>query len=354
MNISQKTVAIVPAHNEEENIGSAIESLFSQSIRPHKVIVVADNCSDRTEQIALRKGAYVFRTVGNVHKKAGALNQCLNTIIGYDFVLLMDGDSEIAPRFLEIALDRMKGRRGRKIGSVGGIFTASHTDNLLEFLQGMEYTRYAREIARGKARARVITGTGALFRLDTLHQVKEERGSGFYDTNSLTEDNEMTLALKHLGWRCISPKSCVVYTDVMPNVSRLWKQRIRWQRGGIENLIAYGLTKVTLPYVIRQFVTALGIVSIWCFILIMAIVIYLDSLEFSLFWSSIGAVFWLEKVISVKRMGWKSVLVATLIIPETIYDIFQQLVFVKCYVATILRKKEIWGSKAGLDDIKRV
>ena len=37
-----------------------------------------------------------------------------------------------------------------------------------------------------------------------------------YDTYSLTEDNELTLALKSLGARLLSPKECRVRTELMP------------------------------------------------------------------------------------------------------------------------------------------
>ena len=65
--------ALLPAHNEEAGIGAAIASLRAQTEPPGEIIVVADNCTDRTEQIAHDLGVTVFPTEGNVHKKAGAL-----------------------------------------------------------------------------------------------------------------------------------------------------------------------------------------------------------------------------------------------------------------------------------------
>jgi cellulose synthase/poly-beta-1,6-N-acetylglucosamine synthase-like glycosyltransferase len=48
-----------------------------------------------------------------------------------------------------------------------------------------------------------------------------------YDTYSLTEDNELTMALKTLGARLLSPRECQVRTELMPTRRDLWRQRQR-------------------------------------------------------------------------------------------------------------------------------
>lgn len=52
-------VALLPAHNEEECLGGALDSLAAQTHPPERIIVIADNCTDRTPEIALRHGAEV-------------------------------------------------------------------------------------------------------------------------------------------------------------------------------------------------------------------------------------------------------------------------------------------------------
>ncbi len=37
-----------------------------------------------------------------------------------------------------------------------------------------------------------------------------------------------------------SPNGCRVVTELMPTWRNLWTQRLRWQRGALENLGAYG------------------------------------------------------------------------------------------------------------------
>ena len=69
-----------------------------------------------------------------------------------------------------------------------------------------------------------------------------------YDTHAMTEDNELTLALKTLGAKMTSPRACQVTTEMMPTWRALWRQRLRWQRGALENIGAYGLTRATALY----------------------------------------------------------------------------------------------------------
>lgn len=72
---------LIPEHNEEVTLPDTLRSLQAQSRRPDRVIVIADNCSDATVVVARESGVEVFETVGNTHKKAGALNQVLATIL---------------------------------------------------------------------------------------------------------------------------------------------------------------------------------------------------------------------------------------------------------------------------------
>ena len=74
----------------------------------------------------------------------------------------------------------------------------------------------------------VLTGTATLFSAETLRHVVRARAEGLlpgradqvYDTNVLTEDNELTLALLHLGYNVVSPKGCRLTTEVMDVVAR--------------------------------------------------------------------------------------------------------------------------------------
>lgn len=257
-----RIVVLVPAHNEEALIAETLESLAAQTRPPDEVIVVADRCTDQTARISTAHGAKAVETVGNTQDKAGALNQVLDRLLPQlgddDAVMVMDSDTSLSPQFIAEAARRLRHQEPDQspIGGVGAIFFGYPLRGLVCHLQNNEYVRYARELHRRHGRADVLTGTATLYPVHALRHVHEARAHGslprgrdVYDVESLTEDNELTLALKHLGYRCVSPCACIVGTELMPTWSRLYYQRLRWQRGALDNLKAYGTTRVTLPYI---------------------------------------------------------------------------------------------------------
>ena len=116
-------------------------------------------------------------------------------------------------------------------------------------------------------RGTFFTGTATLFSARALRDVKRARstgelpsGLGVYDVAALTEDNELTPALKHLGYRCALAEDMYGRHPVLPTtVARLFHQRLRWQRGALKNLLAYGMTRQALPWTSgRQLLTYVG------------------------------------------------------------------------------------------------
>ena len=87
---------LIPAHNEQDKIGATLRSLQEHDDPPDRIIVVADNCTDSTEQVARAAGVEVVPTVGNT-KEAGALNQVLVRLLPQldenDTVMIMDADT---------------------------------------------------------------------------------------------------------------------------------------------------------------------------------------------------------------------------------------------------------------------
>lgn len=164
-----------------------------------------------------------------------------------------------------------------------------------------------------------------------------------YDTLALTEDNELTLALKTLGWRLTSPRECAVVTEIMPTWRDLWKQRMRWQRGALENLRHYGLSRVTLRYWGQQLGIGLGVLAFQAYLLLTVLVLTAGSgPRFSWFWTAVGLVFLLERVVTVARGGWRAQLLALPLVPELLYDLFIQAVFVRSLLDVLRRREATW------------
>ncbi|MGA8256500.1 MAG: glycosyltransferase family 2 protein [Nocardioides sp.] len=354
-------MALLPAHNEEASLPLAVESLKRQTHPPDRIVVVADNCTDRTEQVAAEMGAEVHSTVENRHKKAGGLNQALRQYLpdldDHDLVLVMDADSLLDPKFLEEARRHLDGedahadRRKRALGGVGGTFRGGPGGGLLGTFQRNEYARYARDVRRLKGKALVLTGTASVFPVHVLREVQAARrasrlpdqsGNGdIYDIHVLTEDNELSLALMHLGYGILAPAGCTLETEVMTTWSDLAAQRRRWKRGAIENIVDYGLTRVTAAYWGRQIMSALGVLVT---ALYLATIGYglLTGLSVHPFWLAASGVFALERVVTVNRRGWRQMLLAAPLVIEMAYDVFLQLVQAQALAQATLKHERNW------------
>jgi cellulose synthase/poly-beta-1,6-N-acetylglucosamine synthase-like glycosyltransferase len=343
---------LVPAHNEAAGIRATLESLARQTRPADRVVVIADNCNDDTAAIASGAGAEVLVTVGNRHKKAGALNQALvqmlPTLRPDDAVLVMDADSTLATEFLAVAVNLLAADPG--LGAIGGVFLGTPEHGLIGQFQRNEYARYAREIGRQRGRVMVLSGTASLLRVAALRDVAQSRRNGasgqVYDTSALTEDNELTLALKTQGWRLVSPPACRVYTDVMGSWRDLWNQRMRWQRGALENLRSYGLTRITARYWLQQVGMAVGVLALQLYLLVLVATLAAGHLQTRPFWVGVGVVFLLERVVTVWSAGLRGRLVALPLLIELAYDLFLQFVFVRSLIDIALRREARWGTAA--------
>ncbi|WP_245530283.1 glycosyltransferase family 2 protein [Cellulomonas flavigena] len=343
---------LIPAHNEQASLPATLASLLAQSHRPERVIVVADNCTDATVDVARAAGVEVVETVGNTRKKAGALNQVLAGLLpgqgDNDVVMVMDADTTLDAGFLAVAVARMTSDRA--LMAVGGLFYGEEGAGLLGQLQRNEYLRYGREMRRCRGRVLVLTGTASLFRPAALREVARLRGTALpgtrgdvYDTTALTEDNELTLALKSLGALMVSPEQCTVVTEVMPTWRALWAQRLRWQRGALENLGAYGTTPTTLRYWAQQLGIGYGVIALYSYLLLIALMLLsADGWVWFPFWMGLGVVFLAERVVTVWSGGWRARLLAVTLLPELCFDAFLDLVYVKGVLDISLGRTATW------------
>ena len=348
-----RCTVVIPAHNEEAILGLTLQSLAAQTRRPDRVIVVADNCTDGTVDVAAAHRAEVVETEGNTEKKAGALNQELSRLLPraepHDVVLVMDADSTLAVEFLDVALGLMESDPG--LIAVGGLFFGEDGGALVGQFQRNEYTRYQRLVARRRGRVFVLTGTASVIRAYALRAVADARGpllpgpaGKVYDTLALTEDNELTLALKTLGARMTCPTQCRVTTEIMTSWRGLWRQRLRWQRGALENIAAYGLTRATAMYWGQQLGLAYGVVAFQSYVLLMTVsLLAADSLRWSPFWIAIGMIFVVERIVTSWAAGWRGRAVAAPMFLELGYALFLQACFVTSFVQILLGRKAGWN-----------
>ncbi len=94
-----KLSLIIPVYNEERHIRKCLDSVAAQSVMPDEVIVVNNNSSDRTIDIA---NHYDFVTVVEEFEqgRGHARNKGFNSASG-DILARIDSDSELKPDWVE-------------------------------------------------------------------------------------------------------------------------------------------------------------------------------------------------------------------------------------------------------------
>jgi len=105
---TKRVTVLVPAHDEEALIGRCVESLNAQSYprELYEVVVIADNCTDDTAEVARKAGAAVLvRSEPEARGKGRALRWAIDRLLARewppDAVAVVDADSVAAPGFLE-------------------------------------------------------------------------------------------------------------------------------------------------------------------------------------------------------------------------------------------------------------
>lgn len=113
-----RTLIVIPAHNEEENIGEVLDEL-EQLGYGHDVVVVDDASNDDTAKTVERRGKSCLRLSANLGY-GGAVQSGFKYALthGYDYVVQMDGDLQHDPRSIPVLLEAVRsGRADVALGS---------------------------------------------------------------------------------------------------------------------------------------------------------------------------------------------------------------------------------------------
>lgn len=347
--------AVIPARNGEATIRSTIRCIRRQELSPAQVVVVSDNSTDNTEEVARAAGATAFASVGNTHFKAGALNQALDLLLpaleGGDLVLAMDDDTTVSPNFLREAARYMDAHP--ECGGVSGAYGGRPGGGLVGWCQRNEFARWGFDTRQQNGRAVCLSGAASVFRVAALRDVQRRRragllpgGASYYSVSNFTEDFEMSQALLDSDWTIRNLPNVTVTTAVKPTWAELHDQRLRWNRGITETLLEYGLTRHTRGMWLRWAIYTLSVISIPLSLFILSYRItsheawHLNA--WMLLWISVTAVICVHKSVTIAgRRGW-SALAALALVAELPYDTFLHLTFVRSLWQVAGRAGKAW------------
>jgi len=231
---------IVPAHNEERLIARCIASLRAQDYpaRLYRTVVVADNCSDRTAEVAANAGAEVMSRTSapGARGKGQALRWAMDALLSAshppDAVVVVDADSVCDPGMLT-ALQNKRAEGHQVVQADYSLFVEVGSPR--SELVGAAFLLFHRVRFTGRARlgmAANLVGNGMLFSRAILDQHPWSAFTG-------TEDLEYSLQLRLHGVAPAFAPEARVSGPGSATRSGAVHQRLRWEGGRFHAVRAY-------------------------------------------------------------------------------------------------------------------
>lgn len=347
----KKVVALVPTHNKEDVVSSTINSLVNQTYPLERIVIILDNCTDGTEEVVaeevrkVRQGnknrnrkvnIEVIKTVDNQYKKSGALNFVYEKLdLDCDYVLAVDADTVVDKYLTEQAMEEF--RLDSKLGAVcsrAGVIkqpVRGFVEKIIYHLQYVEYGEFDRSRVGQDRKIRVVHGMCAVYSMQAIKSVmakREESGCSdrtVYNPLNITEDYELTILLKELGYHVAAGFGMYAWTYVPLRLDELWKQRCRWLLGGLDTLWEHGWNNAT-----RKDIMSLGL--FW-FILLFQLVLcvyaaydlYFNNYHVSREVVAVIGLMWIDSVYTLRFVQKKNIwdyVVRILYVPQMIYAWF--------------------------------
>lgn len=226
---------LMPAHNEEAIIADTLTKWLSENILPDKILVVADNCTDKTAIIARQFGVTVIeRNDKDRRGKGYALDfgiQYLKSIDHTDCVIILDADCEINKDSLEALAIRCN-EENRPIQALY-MMRLGTNPTLKQRVAGFAW------LVKNKIRPMALdyfsfpitlTGTGMAFPFQVFEKVN-------LGHSNIVEDMQLGIDLTIQGNAPGFSKDALVLSDFPSNQDAEVTQRTRWEHGHLQTIL---------------------------------------------------------------------------------------------------------------------
>jgi cellulose synthase/poly-beta-1,6-N-acetylglucosamine synthase-like glycosyltransferase len=231
---------IVPARNEENNIGKCLDSLLANKYGgQYEIIIVNDRSEDSTAKILAEYSAKsdVFKIVTiekdsdkkNLRGKPGALQAGIELALG-EVILMTDADCIVPEKWIEFMV---KPYANKNTGLVAA-FSHTFTERIFDKIQAV-YWIYLHVMGSAGFGLRVplgCIGNNLSVRTDTIRKLGGYSSIKF----SVTEDLSLLQAVTDIGSKVnyLSYPETTVETNPSRNLKEFLRQLHRWSIGGLE------------------------------------------------------------------------------------------------------------------------
>ncbi|NKJ44283.1 glycosyltransferase [Novosphingobium sp. SG720] len=223
---------LIPAFNEARVIAASLRRVLESRGVRLEVIVIDDGSSDETAAVVAREFGHDPRVALlrlDNGGKARALNHGLQ-LARADVVIALDADTRFEPDTIARLAAWFA---DPAIGAVAGNARIGNRINLLTRWQAVEYVTaqaLERRALDALGAVTVVPGAVGAWRRQALDEV------GGYPTDTLAEDQDLTIAIQRAGWQVACDPAAVAWTEAPETMRALWRQRYRWAFGTLQCL----------------------------------------------------------------------------------------------------------------------
>jgi len=227
---------VVPCWNEENTVGKTIQSLFDLNYPKDKIqiLLVDDGSTDGTLK-AINK----FTDYPNIkifHKENEGKHTALNLGLEYchtDFFGCLDADSLVDTESLVRIMSYFE--KDSSIMAVVPSVIVHNPRNFVQYAQKAEYNMgvYFKKMLGFLGAIHVAPGPFTIFNKKVFDNL------GSYRHGHNTEDMEIAFRMQKNLYKIEHCNDAYVYTNTPTSIKKLFKQRVRWIYGFINNVIDY-------------------------------------------------------------------------------------------------------------------
>lgn len=274
---------LVPCHDEELAIADTIRQL-ARTRYPRWEILAVDDCStDGTREILLGLAAEIpqLRVLALQTNLGKAKALTLAALAGNgEYLMCIDADALLDVDAIHWAVADLE--HSPRAGAVTGNPRVLNRTNLLALVQVGEFSAIVGMIKRAQrlvGRVYTVSGVCACFRRRALHEV------GYWSSNTVTDDVDVSWKLQLAYWGILFEPRALCWILVPETFAGLWRQRLRWARGGFEAAMRY--TRRMFDWHKRRMwpvLIELGVSTVWCYAMAFTLALWLGTLAFGELW----------------------------------------------------------------------
>jgi cellulose synthase/poly-beta-1,6-N-acetylglucosamine synthase-like glycosyltransferase len=225
-------VVLVPAHNEAARLGATLDTIRPQLAAADGLLVVADNCTDHTAEVARSAGASVIERTDIHHRGKGyALHYAIShlAVTPPDVLIVVDADCAVSPGAID-CLAKQAWLTDRP-AQAQYLMTSGEPSDARSLVSQLAVTikNHVRPLGLSRlALPCLLTGSGMAFPWRTISTAQL--------AGNIVEDMQLSIDLLLCGDGTRYCPAAQVVAELPLDQSAARTQRTRWEHGHLQTL----------------------------------------------------------------------------------------------------------------------